>query len=244
MSDPTDPGGVAKRPARARSARVGDTGSPLATPVTIGLAILLVLGGFFILRSVRDTTTFAGGSPPADDTPLLGGGETPADPDNPGTVVTDDVPVETQPQTPAPTRSGAIVQVANNSRVSGAAGTMTTTLTGAGYSMAAATDVNRSIVGEAAFEDSIIYYVEADAAAAAVAQQLATDLAVPAANVQAMPAQIPTTSGTLGTATVLLVLGKNQAGSHVAPLAGAATATPATGGQTLLPQVPAGNTGG
>lgn len=244
MTDPTDPGGVTRRPARARTSRIGDAGSPLATPVTIALAVLLVIGGALILRSVRDDSALAGGitqTPSGQDSPPPLGGE-PTETQPPGSGV--ETPTPTEPQQPAgPVRTGAIVQVANASREQGSAGTMTSTLAGAGYVTATATDVNRSVVGEAAFEQSKIYYVAGDAAAMAVAQQLATDLAVPAENVAEMPAVIPTSSGTLGTATVLLLLGKAQVGKTIAgasTAASTASGTPAdaSGGQSLLPPVP------
>lgn len=238
MSDPTDPGGVTRRPTRARSSRVGDAGSPLATPVTIALAVILVIGGALILRSVRDDSTFAVGTsqnPTGNDDPAPLGGE-PVETQPPGSGVEN--PVPTDPPPAGPTRTGAIVQVANASRVQGSAGTMTSTLAAAGYLTAAATDVNRAIVGEEALEQSRIHYVGTDAAAQAVAQQLAVDLGMSAESVTEMPDPVPTSSGTLGTATVLLVLGRGQVEATIAPAGGSGAAADASGGQSLLPPVP------
>ena len=55
MSDPTDPGGVGANAERSRSTRVGDSGSPVGSPLTIVLALVAVIVGFLIFRSIDDS---------------------------------------------------------------------------------------------------------------------------------------------------------------------------------------------
>ena len=56
MSDPTDPGGVGANAERGRSStRVGDSGSPVGSPLTIVLALIAVVVGFLIFRSIDDS---------------------------------------------------------------------------------------------------------------------------------------------------------------------------------------------
>ena len=55
MSDPTDPGGVGANAERSRSTRVGDSGSPVGSPLTIVLALVAVVVGFLIFRSIDDS---------------------------------------------------------------------------------------------------------------------------------------------------------------------------------------------
>src|SRR6185295_5026578 len=77
MSDPTDPGGVGAAHAErtSRSPRVGDTGSPVGSPLTIILAVVAVVVGFLIFRTIDSSGGSALEVPPAQTTvPAAAGG--------------------------------------------------------------------------------------------------------------------------------------------------------------------------
>lgn len=110
------------------------------------------------------------------------------------------------PTTGSPARPPAevTVLVANGSGVPGAAGDFTGTLNSEGYVTAEPANADRKD-----YTTTTVYYVgEEQAEAAAVATVLGLD---PAA-VQPMPDPPPTEDGDLRNATVLVVLGTDQAG--------------------------------
>jgi len=106
---------------------------------------------------------------------------------------------------------GATVVVANSSIVSGAAGRMTDELAGAGFTTGTPTN------GTERLEQSVVYYTDADGA-----EQVAQSVGVVLGGVEvdAMPDPIPTESGTLEGAQVLLLLGNEQADQTLAELGG------------------------
>jgi hypothetical protein len=97
---------------------------------------------------------------------------------------------------------GATVVVANSSIAGGAAGRMTEELAGAGFTTGTATN------GTDRLETSIVYYTDADGAQE-VAESVGAVLG--GVDVEAVPDPVPTESGTLEGAQVLVMLGNAQA---------------------------------
>jgi len=200
-----------------RSPRVGDSGSPVGSTLSIVLAVIAVIAGFFILRAITDDDGDSG-SATDDTTSSVLGSDLPAD--TSGAVTT----VAPGPTTIAPSKTGATVSVANASGVSGSAASMTQALAAAGYAMGEA----GNNTGGSDLTTSVVYYAPGDAAAQAVAQSVALDLG--GLTTEAMPNPPPIDKG-LGTSTVLLMVGTDTAGKTIAELAGgAATATTGAGG--------------
>lgn len=207
MSDPTDPGGVGANAERSRSStRVGDSGSPVGSPLTIVLALIAVVVGFLIFRSIDDSD--AGGPEGPGGVTTVAGSAT--------TVATGATTATTAaPATTAATRvtDGATVVVANASSTGQVAGQMSQQLETAGYTMAEPTD---QAEGDENLETSIVYYTEAPPQIQTVAQSVARDLG--GLEVQPMPTPIPVDGGSIGTATVLVMLGDDLAGQTLADI--------------------------
>jgi hypothetical protein len=217
MSDPTDPGGVGAQAERARTTtRVGDSGSPVGSPLTIVLALIAVVVGFLIFRSIDDSN--AGGlEDPA-------GGSTTA-PAATTTAAGAAAPTTAATATTAATRvtDGATVIVANASSAGGVAAQMTQQLETAGYATADPTDATG-----ANLDTSVVYYIEAPPQIQTVAQSVARDLG--GVDAQPMPSAIPVDGASIGTATVLVMLGDDLAGQSLADIveeAGANVEAPA-----------------
>lgn len=217
MSDLTDPGGVGANAERARSSRVGDSGSPVGSPLTIVLAVIAVVAGFLIFRSIDDgdagggggaTTTVAGGA--ATTTPGGGAATTAA----PATTAASERVTE-----------GATVIVANASAADRVAGLMTDELDGVGYSTAEPTDA----AGEN-LDESIVYFVSTPPSIQAVAESVARDLG--GLTVEPMPTPIPVEGNNLGTATVLVMLGNDIAGESIEDLRESSPPAPAPASTT------------
>lgn len=117
--------------------------------------------------------------------------------------------------TPELVVEGATVVVANASIVGGSAGRMTDELGQAGFTTAEATNSTERVT------DSIVYYTDAEGAQA-VAESVG--VAMGGLEVRAMPDPIPTESGDLGDAQVLVLLGDNQADRTLEELSGAGAA--------------------
>jgi hypothetical protein len=165
--------------------------------LSIAVAVLAVLLGFFILRDLRNDTSVAL-------------------PENSGTTETttettvEQLPVDT---TLAPVVLTAFkVQVANASGVSGSAGLLTTELQGKGYIVQPA--INKSEITPRQNQTVVYYLLGSEAAAAQVAQELGGVATSP------MPTPIPTETGSLGEASVLILLGTDLAGKPLAIIAG------------------------
>jgi hypothetical protein len=195
-----------------RGPRGGDSGSPVGSTLSIVLAVIAVIAGFLILRAITDDDDDAGGI--SGDTATTIPTTDVSIPDGVDTAVT----TAPGPTTPAPSKSGATVSVANASGVSGSAAAMTTALQTAGYTMGAP----GNNTGGADLTTSVVYYAAGDAAAQSVAQSVANDLGGLA--IEAMPATPPIDTG-LGTSTVLLMVGTDTAGKTLADLAGATSTT-------------------
>jgi hypothetical protein len=210
MSDPTDPGGVSANAERARQTRVGDSGSPVGSPLTIVLALIAVVVGFLIFRSIDNSD--AGGVDTDGATTL---------PTTATTVAGATTATTAAAPTTTPTRvtEGATVIVANASAAGGVASEMTAELESAGYTMADATD---QAPGDENLDTSIVYFVTAPPQIQAVAESVARDLG--GVTVEPMPSPIPVDGGSIGTATVLVMLGNDTAGESLDDLGGAAAA--------------------
>jgi hypothetical protein len=225
MSDPTDPGGVGANTERGRQqTRVGDSGSPVGSPLTIVLALIAVVVGFLIFRSIDNsdaggiegggaTTTVAGGG-----ATTTAAGQTTATTAAPATTVAAERVTE-----------GATVIVANASAAGGEAQNMQDAIAELGYSV---TEEATSDTNAEPLEESVVYYATGPAQIQAVAQSVARDLGGLA--VQPMPQTIPI-EGSLGTATVLVMMGNDIAGESLEDLGESAAANvqaPAPAGST------------
>ncbi len=207
MSDVPDGSGQIQR----RVPRSTETGSPVSGALAIGLAVIAVVAGFLILRSISGDDEQQLGIP--------GSGASPSGTDS-APQGSDSAPQSTAPLLPAPTTepplvtTGASVIVANASGIGGSAGSMTTALEIAGYTMGGATN---QAGGLAALEVSQIYYDAAQPAAEPVAQSLARTLGGGIA-VTPLAGTPPVQSGSLDGAGVLLMLGTDKAGKSLADL--------------------------
>lgn len=223
-----------------RRQRVGDSGSPVGSTLSIILAVVAVIAGFLILRALT-----SGDDSSSDEGNTITPVETVATTPNTGTSggsgpVGSDVGSSTS--TPmVETKTGATIVVANASGVPGSALQMSTALTTDGY----------MTVGEPGnstgdpIPASVVYYVPNDPAALAVAQTLAADLG----GVQT--AEIvdprPADGGAVAEATVLLMLGQDAAGRTLAELSaggGAAGASTTVAGAVPPPQIVTSTSGG
>jgi LytR cell envelope-related transcriptional attenuator len=222
MTDvPEEPAGAEPERGSRRTARVGNSGSPVGSTLSIVLAVVAVIAGFLILRAITDDDDGDDGSlvTPGTDEPGSDG-TTPATA-TPGTVGPTTVPATTLPQR---VTTGATVVVANASGIGGSAGAMTTALEAAGYTMGTAGNTT----GEQQ-ETSVIYYVAGDPAAQAVAQSVATDMG--GLQIAEMPSPPPIDAG-LGTSTVLVMVGTDTANKTLADLNPAAVTPPPVAGET------------
>lgn len=228
MSTDQPEGVEPSRPGRAP--RVGDSRSPVGSTLSIILAVVAVVAGFLILRTLNDDDDGGAAEPPVGGTEESNPGPNSVDPDEGGATSTSSGLTTTVP----PVRSGATIAVANASGEGGTAGTMSTALVSAGYQGVG--DPGNKLASAEVIEESIVYYAEGDAQAQAVARTLARDLGVGAP--QALPDPRPVDgNGDTSSATVLVLLGSAQAGE---PLAGASATAPtvAGGGSTTTSAAP------
>jgi hypothetical protein len=227
MTDGPDGSGQIPR----RTTRVTDGGAPVSGALAIVLAVVAVVAGFLILRSISD-----GGEQSLD---FGATGSTPSAGTDGSADSTPDSAVATLPTTttvPSLITTGASVMVANANSVSGSATAMTRALeTGGGFVVV---DPTNSSVTIGDLDVSVIYFVPSNPAAQTVANSLATVLGG-VATVAPMPETPPTRDGALNGAEVLLMLGNDKAGKTLAELspAGTATASPVTN-----PPIAAGTT--
>ena len=198
-----------RRPTIPPTARVGDTRAPVTTVVVLAGAAIAVIAGFLILRSITDpaagseavvgdvaTTTVAA---PASTTGMSLSIETTTTTSTTSTTVA-----------PRASKSDATVVVANASGVDGSATAMTADLAAAGYTTAPVANATGPRL-----EQSIIYYLQGDAASLGVARLLAEQ--IPTAQTLPMP-QPPPLDRPLSAATVALLLGRDAAGRPLAEL--------------------------
>ena len=192
------------RPRRAPSERRQSSGTTTVnSTLSIIIAVLAVLLGFFILRDIRNDQT--GQTTVAATEPVVESTETTV-----GEVVVPTTLVLTSFK----------IQVTNASGISGSAGQLTTELQGRGYIVQPAN--NKSEITPKQTVTVVYYLLGSEQAAAAVANALG------GVGIAAMPEPIPTETGNLGEATVLILLGTDVAGK---PLG--------TGAAVSVPVVPA-----
>ncbi len=194
------------RPRRAPSESRQSSGTTnVNSTLSIIIAVLAVLLGFFILRDIRSDQTGQSSVAPTE-------------------IVTDSTET-TMGEVVVPTTlvlTSFKIQVTNASGISGSAGQLTTELQGRGYIVQPAN--NKSEITPKQTVTVVYYLLGSEQAAAAVANALG------GVGIAAMPAPIPTESGNLGEATVLILLGTDLAGKPLGT--GAAVSVP------VVPAVP------
>ncbi len=183
-----------------RSSGRRSSGGPsnVNSTLSIIIAVLAVLLGFFILRDIRSGSNST---------------QTVASQD---TVATTETSLVEVPVATTIVMTAFKVQIANASGIAGSAGQLTTELQGRGFIVQPAMNKNEIMPKQTV---TVVYYLlGSEAAAAAVAKELG------GVAVAAMPAPIPTETGGLGEASVLIVLGTDIAGIPLLPSAAAVAA--------------------
>lgn len=218
---PDGSGPISRRPSRA-----SDGGAPISGGLAIVLAVVAVVAGFLILRSISDGGDQSADFPDATsgDDVVPTGGDTLSDLTG---DTTDGSQVPTLPTTssvPPLQTEGAKVIVANANSKGGSASKMSRALEAKGFDMVDPVDASASI-GDLA--ESRVYFDPAVAGAEAVANSVATVLGG-VSTVQAMPETPPTKDGSLNGAGVLLLLGNDKADKTLEDLAPASGGTGAT----------------
>ena len=170
--------------------------------LSVAVAVLAVLLGFFVLRDLRNDPS-----------------STATDAETSEEVATETtleiIPVETT--APPVVLTAFKVQVANASGVSGSAGLLTTELQGKGYIVQPA--INKSEITPRQTTTVVYYLLGSEAPAAQVARELGGVATSP------MPTPIPTETGSLGEASVLILLGTDLAGKPLAILSSGAASS-------------------
>lgn len=188
------------RPRRTPTDRRPSGGtSNVNSTLSIIIAVLAILLGFFILRDIRN-----------DQTGQTTSIETEATID-PSVATIAEVPVET-----TLVKTAFKVQITNASGISGSAGQLTTELQGRGYIVQPAN--NKSEITPKQTVTVVYYLLGSEGAAATIANELG------GVGIAAMPEPIPTESGKLGEASVLILLGTDLAGRPLG--SGAAVVVP------------------
>jgi hypothetical protein len=198
VSDVADGSGPVPR----RAPRSTDGGAPVSGALAIVLAIVAVVAGFLILRSISD-----------DGDNDLGVGATPTGNEQSDTTAPAGGSAVTNAPTVAPTApaivvDGASVVVANANGTAGSAAAMRNALeAGPHFTMADAEDASDET---GVLETSVIYFDPAQANAQAVAQSLANVLGG-GITVTALAGTPPVADGDISGAGVLLMLGTDKA---------------------------------
>ncbi|HWL44257.1 MAG TPA: LytR C-terminal domain-containing protein [Ilumatobacter sp.] len=199
MSYEDGSGQIARRP------RVNDGPPPVSGVVAIVLAVIAVVAGYLILRSITSDGSVATGPGAGVETP---GGDSGSDTTEPITTNPVDslAPVNTDP--PGLDTDSTSIIVANANGKGGSAGAAGRVLSSsAGFVTVDATDLNDSTPKQ---DTSLIYYDADDPDAQTVANSLNTVLGG-ALNVQPLPDPVPVKATDLNGAGVLLMLGRDFA---------------------------------
>lgn len=189
-----------------RRTRVNDGGAPASGALAIVLALLAVVAGFFVLRSITDGGDDAGGLDFGTEGGSSGAGDEAAGDESATESTT--VASSTTSTVPPIVTAGATVVVANANGLSGSAGAMSDALSlGPGYDVAPPTN---SADGISPLEETIIYYDTTVPAAQVVAESLGRSLGG-VNTIEPLPDPIPTSDGSMNGAQVLLMLGLDKA---------------------------------
>jgi LytR cell envelope-related transcriptional attenuator len=187
---------------------MGDGQAPVTTVIVLAAAGIAVIAGFVLLLSIGESV---GGSGDAvSDVPVTTVTMPPPTSGPPPSTTTITTIPTTTTVAPSVSKSAATVVVANASGVDRSATAMTAQLAADGYATTAVANATGPRL-----ERSIIYYVEGDPAALAVAGLLGAQ--IPTAQTLPMP-QPPPLDRPLNKATVALILGRDAAGRRLADL--------------------------
>lgn len=227
MSDLADATGSPRR-----TPRVSDGGAPVSGALAIVLAVIAVVAGFLILRSISDggdaqLDAVSDGGGGAGSAPAVAGSDA-GDGAAEATTVPTIPPVPTEP--PIITQ-GATVIVANANGQGGSAAAMTRELESVhGFVMVEPVDANASLGDQ---DTTVVYFDVTNAAAEAVAASVARSLGA-GVGVSALPDLPLVAGGDLRGAGVLVLLGTDKANRTLAEL------NPASGadGATVLTNPP------
>ncbi len=197
MDDPeTNPG---------RQPRVGESGAPVGSILSIVLAVVAVIVGFVILKQINDDDD-NGSSDPAIVTPNTSQNSGNNGDDSPDTTEgSEGSTATTEAPGPVLVFKGARVVVANAGGPGGSAADMTDKLAFVGFTMGDATNAGGD---EAQIDKTKIYFKQGNAKAQDVAET--ASLFLGDAPVSAMPSEVPTEDGELDGA-VLVMLGPDRA---------------------------------
>lgn len=182
------------------------SGPGIGSTLSIIVAAVAVILGFFILRDINDD----GGT-------SSGGGQKPT---TTSTTVAESTTSAPEQSSTTLTTTGFTVVVANASGVSGSARQMSTYLKSQGFEVEEPTNA-ASGVGQQA--TTVVYYLPGNELGA---QSVASSMHLDPTTVAAMPNPVPTESGSLGNASVLVMLGTDLAGKEIGS---SSTTTPAAG---------------
>jgi hypothetical protein len=177
-------------------------GQNFNSTLSIVVAVVAVLVGFFILRDINSDSSNSSSSP-SDDTSVDAGTTVP------------DAAVTTLPA--ATNTTGFKVLIANASGVPGSAGDLSVALQGLGFIVQP--PLNKSDATPKQTLTMVYYIAGQEANAANVAAALGGVATAP------MPDPVPTETGNMGEASVLVLLATDLAGK---PIAGAPAATTTT----------------
>lgn len=212
MTDVPDGSGQIPR----RSPRMGEGGAPVSGALAIVLAVVAVLAGFLILRTISDSGEISADFPDPE------GGSAAVDGGSDGGASATTLPGESVPTLPTTTTvpplvvTGASVIVANANGQGGSASAMSRALeAGAGFTVVDPTNASATI---GVLEETVIYYDTVNPAAIDVAESVGRVIGG-VSSVAPMPETPPTQDGTLNGADVLLMLGTDKANKTLAELA-------------------------
>ena len=182
-------------------------GQNFNSTLSIVVAVIAVLVGFFILRDINSDSTNPASSP-SDDTSVDASGTTVAD------AAATTLPAATN-------TTGFKVLVANGSGVPGSAGDLSVALQGLGFIVQP--PLNKSDATPKQTLTMVYYIAGQEANAANVAAALGGVATAP------MPDPVPTETGNMGEASVLVLLATDLAGKPIAGAPAAATTTTVAG---------------
>ena len=221
MSDAPDESG----PIQRRTPRASDGGAPVSGALAIVLAVVAVVAGFLILKSISDGDTSLGTSVAGNGADAESGANTTIDP---LTSAAATLPPSTT--VPPLVTTGASVLVANANDQEGTAANMTTALEIAGFEMVDPVDA----AAAEPITTSVVYYDPLVATNQAVAESVARALG--GATVSPLDGLPPVAGSSMNGAGVLLMLGLDKANKSLADLNPAAATTvtnpPTVGAET------------